>query len=89
MYRSTVKNIWSSQVAQGANNLAWDLVHGSRIRELMSMVDARVPRIKRARYAEKIDGSFSPFQSLGQVPVIEEWMWNKGKGNRRSALTWL
>ena len=86
-YCSTVRNIWSEQVANNANSLAWDLVHDARIKEIMSMCKKRTPRIKRARYDEKLDDQFSPFQSIEQLEPIEAWFWGQGKKSRQGCFT--
>ena len=83
-YSSTVRNIWSTQVSRHSNNLSWDLIHDGRVKGLMSMVQKRRPRIKQARYDEKVDDHFEPFQSLGQFGGIEEWFWEEGKKTRHA-----
>ena len=85
-YCSTVRNIWSAQVAHGCNTRAWDLVYDANCRELMDMVKKRRTRIKRKRYDEKLDGEFNPFTTLEQIKPIERWLWDHGKTLRCKCL---
>ena len=78
-YCSTVQNIWSEQVDAQENTLAWDLVCNGSVKQIMNMVRNRRSRIKRARYKEKLDTEFAPFQSIDQVDGIENYFWKCGK----------
>jgi hypothetical protein len=71
-------------VAAGSNSYSWDLVCNSDVRQLLSLVQKRLPRIKRARYDEKLDEQVSPFQSLEQLDGIEDWLWREGEKGKRA-----
>jgi hypothetical protein len=88
-YRSAVRKIWETQVSDGANNLAWDLINDGKCKALLKMVKARKARVRRANFAEKIDFEFSPFTTIDQVDNIEEWFWNNGSRSNRSSLAGL
>lgn len=66
-YRSVVYNVWRKQVQKKSNNLAWDLIFTENSQQLLKYVNERVPRLKRRDYHEKLDGEFTPFQSMSQV----------------------
>ena len=88
-YKSVVRKIWETQVTARANNISWDIIYDGKCKALMGMVKARKTRIERAKYAEKLNGEFTPFTTIDQVPEIEEWFWKAGKTSSRSALTGL
>jgi len=81
-YKAVVLNIWSEQAASNCNSTSWDLIFTARVKQLINLVRRRKSRIKRKNYAEKIDGDFTPFTSIGQVGNIEEQFWLNGKTAR-------
>jgi hypothetical protein len=86
-YKSVVRKIFDNQQADNCNNGIWEHIYGANCRGLIAMVKARKPRVKRASHAEKLDGEFTPFTTVNQVPEIEEWFWDAGKAGPRNALT--
>ena len=81
-YKAVVLNVWSEQAASNCNSTSWDLIFTARVKQLINLVRRRKSRIKRKNYAEKIDGDFTPFTSIGQVGNIEEQFWLNGKTAR-------
>jgi len=89
-YVSTVRSIWSEQREKGANNHSWDAIRGDlRVVHMVNMVKGRKARIKRARFDEKLDRDFQPFQSMDQFPIAEQWLWDYGKGTRQQCFVGL
>lgn len=85
-YKATVYNIYAEQRRNGANVLSWEMIAGDpNVQEVLNMVKRRKGRIKRARHEEKLDEQFQPFQSLEQVPLVEKYLWEYGRTNRKSA----
>lgn len=94
-YTSTVYNIYAEQRRCGANGLSWDMIRNEpNVAEVLNMVKRRKGLIKWARHDEKLDEQFQPFQSLEQVPRVEQFLWDYGNGgdggtNRKSAFVGL
>jgi hypothetical protein len=86
-YKAVLRKIFETQQADNCNNGVWDNILGGNSKGLIAMVKARRPRIKRASHAEKLDGEFTPFTTVNQVPEIENWFWDAGKSGTRNALT--
>jgi hypothetical protein len=85
-YTSTVYNIYCEQRRHGANALPWEMIRKDpNVAEVLAMVKRRKGRIKRAKFEEKLDEQFQPFQSVEQVPKIERSIWDYGKSCRKTA----
>ena len=76
--------IWMPQASQQATSFSWELVYTAKCKQLMKMVKERRARIRRKTYQEKLDSDFTPFNSMKQVPRIEEHFWKHGNNNFRS-----
>jgi hypothetical protein len=84
-YKAVVRGIHAEQVEANANSLGFEFVLTPKCKGLLKMVKERRARIKKANCAEKLEGDFSPYNSIGAFDSIEHKFWEKGKRSFRAA----
>lgn len=89
-YKAVFRKIYKVQIAKRVLATPWDQIWQMGLDELASHVKERVPLMKKATFAEKLDGEFAPYMIVEHYPDIEEIMWNdsntKGTRSINSAL---
>jgi hypothetical protein len=83
-YKAVFRKIYKVQIAKKVLATPWDQIWQMCFDELVQHVKERIPLMKKATYAEKVDGEFAPYMIVEHYDQIEGLMWNDGNvvGNR-------
>jgi Centromere DNA-binding protein complex CBF3 subunit, domain 2 len=84
-YKAVLHKIYKVQIAKKVlTGTTWDQIWQICFDELYKHVKERIPLLKKASYAEKVDGEFAPYMIVEHYGPIEELMWHdsNAKGNR-------
>ena len=71
IYKSSIKQLFKTQVASIANRWTWEQIWNVHCVELATSMKKQKAHIARARYEEKADHQFSSYKALGEVDSIE------------------
>jgi Centromere DNA-binding protein complex CBF3 subunit, domain 2 len=83
-YKAVFRKIYKVQIAKKVLATPWDQIWQMCFDELYKHVKERIPLMKKATYAEKVDGEFAPYMIVEHYGDIEWEMWcdSNVKGNR-------
>jgi hypothetical protein len=83
-YKAVFRKIYKVQIAKKVLATPWDQIWQMCFDELYKHVKERIPLMKKATYAEKVDGEFAPYMIVEHYGDIESQMWNDAnvKGSR-------
>lgn len=83
-YKAVFRRIYKVQIAKKVLADTWEVIWQMCFDELYKHVKERVPLMKKANYAEKIEGEFAPYTIVEHYGAIEELLWNdsNAKGAR-------
>jgi Centromere DNA-binding protein complex CBF3 subunit, domain 2 len=74
-YKAVFRKIYKVQIAKKVLATPWDQIWLMGLDELAGHVKERIPLMKKASYAEKVDGEFAPYMIVEHYPAIEEILW--------------
>jgi hypothetical protein len=74
-YKAVIRKIYKVQIAKKVLAETWDQIWQMCFDELYKHVKERVPLLKKASYAEKVDGEFAPYMIVEHYGAIEDLMW--------------
>jgi Centromere DNA-binding protein complex CBF3 subunit, domain 2 len=80
-YKAVFRKIYKVQIAKKVLSTPWDQIWQMCFDELLKHVKERTPLMKKATYAEKVDGEFAPYMIVEHYGSIEEMMWNDADAN--------
>jgi len=74
-YKAVFRKIYKVQIAKKVLATPWDQIWQMCFDELVKHVKERIPLMKKATYAEKVDGEFAPYMIVEHYGAIEELLW--------------
>ena len=75
-YLAAVKSLMCTQRLYGYITLKGDDIMTDRMKLLIKEVKTRKNAVTKALFKEQITEEYQPFKMIGEVPKIEEWLWN-------------
>lgn len=89
-YKSSIKNLHKAEVANMTTRWTWPQIWNIHCEELANLMKKRKAKVNKLNYVEKVDATFSAYKAHGEVPRIEEALFNKGiDASVRNAFAWL
>jgi Centromere DNA-binding protein complex CBF3 subunit, domain 2 len=88
-YRAAIRFLHGTHVLECATNLTWEQINTPAVNDLLNMCKKRGPANKKKNYVEKCDHVSSAYGLVTHFSDIESKVWEHGKGNIKSAFTWL
>ena len=75
-YICAVKTLILQQRSANLTSLRGDDIMTDRMKVLIKEIKNRRNAVTKALFKERITEEFKPFKMIGEVPRIEEWLWN-------------
>ena len=75
-YVCAVKTLILKQRSASLINLKGDDIMTDRMKLLIKEVKTRRNAVTKALFKERLSEEFQPFKMIGEIPRIEEWLWN-------------
>ena len=75
-YLCAIKTLMLRQRSANLINLKGDDIMSDRMKLLIKEVKIRRNAVTKALFKERLSEEFAPFKMIGEVPRIEEWLWN-------------